>query len=139
MSCGIREQEDPFFCLSMQVKDARGLEHSLAQFVEGEKISDYQWDDTGPRVTISKRQCVSQLSDTLIFHLKRFELNFDTFRREKVNDAFSFPMHLNMLPYTKEGLMSPIATETVDSSGVTTARVVGGGMGHARVRTTSTN
>ena len=115
-SSGIREQEDPFFCLSMQVKDARGLEHSLAQFVEGEKISDYQWDDAGPRVTISKRQCISQLSDTLIFHLKRFELNFDTFRREKVNDAFSFPKHLNMLPYTKEGLMSPIATETADSS-----------------------
>ena len=128
-SCGIREQEDPFFCLSMQVKDARGLEHSLAQFVEGEKISDYQWDDTGPRVTISKRQCISQLSDTLIFHLKRFELNFDTFRREKVNDSFSFPMHLNMLPYTKEGLMSSTATETVDSSGVATGRVVSGGDG----------
>ena len=128
-SCGIREQEDPFFCLSMQVKDARGLEHSLTQFVEGEKISDYQWDDTGPRVTISKRQCISQLSDTLIFHLKRFELNFDTFRREKVNDSFSFPMHLNMLPYTKEGLMSSTATETVDSSGVATGRVVSGGDG----------
>ena len=103
-SSGVREQEDPFVCLSLQVKDAKGLEHSLAQFVEGEKIEDYQWDDDGPRVTISKRQCISQLSDTLIFHLKRFELNFDTFRREKVNDSFSFPMYLNMLPYTKEGL-----------------------------------
>ena len=42
--------------------------------------------------------------DTLMFHLKRFELNFDTFRREKVNDAFPFPKFLNMYPYTKEGL-----------------------------------
>ena len=39
-----------------------------------------------------------------MFHLKRFELNFDTFRREKVNDAFPFPKFLNMYPYTKEGL-----------------------------------
>jgi ubiquitin C-terminal hydrolase len=123
VSSGVREQEDPFVCLSLQVKDAKGLEHSLAQFVEGEKIEDYQWDDDGPRVTISKRQCISQLSDTLIFHLKRFELNFDTFRREKVNDSFSFPMYLNMLPYTKEGLTP---THLVDPS-----LAGGGGEGEA--------
>ena len=103
----VREQEDPFVCLSLQVKGTKGLEHSLSQFVEGEQITDYQWEDSEPRVTISKRQCISQLSDTLVFHLKRFELNFDTFRREKVNDFFPFPTYLNMLPYTKEGLMSP--------------------------------
>ena len=100
----VREQEDAFVCLSMQVKGAKGLEHSLALFVESECIDDFKWEDEGPRVTISKRQCISQLSDNLIFHLKRFELNFDTFRREKVNDCFSFPMYLNMLPFTKEGL-----------------------------------
>ena len=103
----VREKEDPFVCLSLQVKGTKGLEHSLSQFVEGEQISDYQWEDSEPRVTVSKRQCISELSDTLIFHLKRFELNFDYFRREKVNDSFPFPTYLNMLPYTKEGLMTP--------------------------------
>jgi len=82
------------------VKDARGLEDSLAKFVKGEHISDYQvtdfspppfpdhlrhvlspssplltcvllqWDDNGPRVDIVKRYCLSHLSDTVIFHLK---------------------------------------------------------------------
>ena len=58
----VREQEDPFVCLSLQVKDARGLEDSLMKFVQGEQISDFKWDDHGPRVNIIKRQCLSQLS-----------------------------------------------------------------------------
>ena len=31
-------------------------------------------------------------------------MNFDTFRREKVNSAFPFPAFLNLYQYTKEGL-----------------------------------
>eukprot|EP01038_Epipyxis_sp_PR26KG_P010058 gene10058-13518_t len=100
----IREQEESFVCISLQVKDCRDLQFSLAKFVEGEQISDYQWEEGAKRENITKRQCISELPDTLIFHLKRFELNFDTFRREKVNDSFPFPVELNMLPYTKEGL-----------------------------------
>ena len=77
---GVREQDTPFVCLSLevrrralpegvrssaspaenscphphsylpfdQVKDARGLEDSLAKFVKGEHISDYQVTDFSP-------------------------------------------------------------------------------------------
>ncbi len=100
----IREQNEGFVCISLEVKGCQNLERSLAKFVEGEQIGGYLWEEGQPRETITKRQCIAQLSDTLIFHLKRFELNFDTFRREKVNDAFAFPLRLNMRRYTKEGL-----------------------------------
>eukprot|EP01032_Pedospumella_encystans_P008041 gene8041-9580_t len=100
----IREQNEGFVCISLEVKGCVNLERSLAKFVEGEQIGGYLWEEGQPRETITKRQCIAQLSDTLIFHLKRFELNFDTFRREKVNDAFAFPLRLNMRRYTKEGL-----------------------------------
>lgn len=36
--------------------------------------------------------------------LKRFDLNYETFQKEKVNDLCEFPIELNMKPYTKEGL-----------------------------------
>ena len=101
----IREQSESFFCLSLEVKGLKNLEQSLSKFVEGEQIPDFLWEEGAPRANITKRQCISRLSDTLILHLKRFELNFDTFRREKVNDAFAFPLQLDMLPYTKEGLL----------------------------------
>lgn len=101
----IREQNEGFMCISLDVKGCENLEKSLAKFVEGEQISGYLWEDGQPRENITKRQCIASIPDALIFHLKRFELNFDTFRREKVNDAFAFPLRINMHPYTKEGLL----------------------------------
>ena len=103
----IREQEESFVCISLEVKGVKNLEESLERFVAGEQINDYLWnesDKSSARENITKRQCISQLSNSIIFHLKRFELNFDTFRREKVNDLFPFPLTLDMRPYTKEGL-----------------------------------
>ena len=104
----VREREEQYVCISLDVKGYGTLEKSLAHFVAGEQISNFQWEDGCPRVSITKRQCLSQVADTVIFHLKRFELNFDTFRREKVNDEFTFPSLVNLLPFTKEGLMEDV-------------------------------
>lgn len=107
ISKDIRERTDSFICMSVDVKGSKNLQDSLCKFIQGERIADYLWDETnGTRTTIIKRQCISDLSDTLIFHLKRFELNFDTFTREKVNDIFSFPQELDMYPYSRESLMN---------------------------------
>ena len=40
----------------------------------------------------------------LAVHLKRFEFNLDTFRREKLNGFLEFPEYLDLEPYTKAGL-----------------------------------
>ena len=69
----------------------QGLEDSLARFVQGERISDFEWNEGQTRVNITKRQCVASLSNTIFLHLKRFELNYHSFQREKVNDYFPFP------------------------------------------------
>jgi ubiquitin C-terminal hydrolase len=106
-SSRVREQQEGFVCMSVDVKGcSAGLEQSLTRFVSGETISDFIWEENKPRVNITKHQCVSELSDTLIFHLKRFELNYDTLHREKVNDVFPFPKELSMRPYTREYLLS---------------------------------
>jgi len=42
----------------------------------------------------------------LIFNLKRFEYDFSTDRKLKVNDKFSFPLRLNIKPWTQEGLQT---------------------------------
>lgn len=102
----LRERDESFVCLSLDVAGVGGLENSLKKFVSGETIPDFEWEDGGARVPIMKRQCIGELSDTIIFHLKRFELNFDTFLREKVNDEFSFPSFLNLFPYSRDGLMT---------------------------------
>jgi hypothetical protein len=100
----IREKHDMMMCISLDVRGTNGLEGSLKKFVSGESLSDYLWNENEPRVNITKRQCIGNLSNSVIFHLKRFELNFDTFLREKVNDEFPFPTRVDLYPYTKEGL-----------------------------------
>ena len=120
-SGSIREQFESFVCISLDVKGFSSLEHSLNRFVEGEQISDYQWEEGRGRESITKRQCLHELNDTVFFHLKRFQLNFDTFRREKVNDYFAFPLSIDMFPYSREGLdwiatNGPLSKETRPSS-----------------------
>ena len=51
-----------------------------------------------------KRCCFQSLPATLVLHLKRFELNYDTFQKQKVNSRCEFPHVLDMYPYTLEGL-----------------------------------
>lgn len=111
----VRESDEPFYCLSLRVEGIPDVERSLEDFVQGETIPDYAWNET-ERVAIVKRQCISVLPQTLILHLKRFELNFDTFMREKINTEFKFPMHLNMFPYTKQGLAARDRGETAKAT-----------------------
>ena len=76
----IRELEEPFYCLSLEVKGFKDLLSSLKKFVENEYIDDFSWEEGKPVENITKRQCISKLPSTLFLHLKRFEINFDTFR-----------------------------------------------------------
>lgn len=110
----VREHNEGFVCISLEVKGCKNLEYSLSKFVAGEQIADFAWEENAPRANITKRQCIAEMSDMLVLHLKRFELNFDTFRREKVNDSFEFPLRINMLPYTKEGLEQAEHAELIE-------------------------
>lgn len=85
-------------------KGGSTLEQSLEKFVSGSVLSDFRWKDGGPTMRTLKRQCVSLLSDTLPIHIKRFQLNWETLVTEKSNDRLSFPLELDMFPFTKEGL-----------------------------------
>ena len=54
----------------------------------------------GRKVEALRRCAFKELPPTLIIHLKRFEFNIETLDRNKVNDRLTFPIDLNMFPYT---------------------------------------
>ncbi|EQC25202.1 hypothetical protein SDRG_16925 [Saprolegnia diclina VS20] len=99
-----------FVCMTVEVKGHESLLSSLRTWSAGEMLSGVNCDACGSKQDTIKRDCVETAPETLLLHLKRFELNFDTFLREKVNDAFAFPMTLDLFPYTKAGLDAPDAT-----------------------------
>ena len=74
------------------------------EYVGGEILSEVNCDKCGKRADMNKRTVLHELHHSIIFHLKRFELNFQTFQHEKLNDRFEFPLSINLEPYTKEGV-----------------------------------
>ena len=101
------EREEPFLTVNLQVKNKKSIEQSLAAFVEGEMLEGdnaYHCDICDKKVNTLKRVCLKKLPNHLILVLKRFEFDFDTMAKVKVNDYCEFPMKLNIEPYTQQGL-----------------------------------
>jgi len=102
-----REREEVFYTVPLDIKGKNRIEEALELFVQGEPLEGenaYKCDECNAKVDTLKRSVVSQLPSTLILTLKRFDFNFDTMRKQKINDHCEFPMTLNMFPYTKEGI-----------------------------------
>ena len=101
------EREEPFYMISLTVKNKRTLQQSLDLFVTGDVLdgdNKYMCGSCGTKVDALKRSCFYQLPSHLILHLKRFEFDFDTMRKVKVNSYLEFPMEINVYNYTREGL-----------------------------------
>lgn len=101
------EREEPFAAISVDVKNKKDLVESLEAFVRGDLLEGdnaYYCDDCGLKVDALKRVCVKSLPHTLVVHLKRFDFDYETMQRLKLKDRFEFPTHIDMKPYTVEGL-----------------------------------
>lgn len=101
------QRDEAFYCLTVNVKNKKTLLESLSAFVEGEILAGdnaYQCSKCDKKIDTVKRVVVKDLPPTLIIHLKRFELNYDTLQMVKLNDYYEFPEFLNMKEYTQEGL-----------------------------------
>jgi ubiquitin C-terminal hydrolase len=100
-------RDEAFLILPLEVKDKKSIIASLSSFVEGEPLEGenaYQCDHCEAKVSALKRSCIRHLPNTLILALRRFEFNYDTMQRVKLNDYCEFPMDLDMHPFTLEGL-----------------------------------
>jgi ubiquitin carboxyl-terminal hydrolase 9/24 len=75
----------------------------LAKLVESELLEGenaYFCEQCNKKVDTIKRVRIKELPNHLLFVLKRFEFDFDTFQKVKINDFYEFPPKLNMRSYT---------------------------------------
>ena len=106
-----RSKRESSYCVSVEVhQPGRGnLEAALEDYVKGEVLS-FRFDDNdtkdAPSIECTKRQCLASedLPPTLVIHLKRFYLDYNTFETEKYNNRFEFGRELDLFPYTVDGL-----------------------------------
>ncbi|KAG3097443.1 hypothetical protein PI125_g15684 [Phytophthora idaei] len=103
----LSEREEKFFALSVEVSKKRHLAESLELYVQGETLEGenaYFCEREQRKVSATKRVCIKKLPQTLVCHLKRFEFDYDTMEKMKINDFMEFPMEIDMFPYTSEAL-----------------------------------
>jgi len=101
------EREESFLTVNLQVKNKKNIDQSLAAFVEGEMLDGdnaYHCAICDKKVNTLKRACLKKLPNHLIMVMKRFEFDYDTMAKVKVNDYCEFPTKLNLEPYTQQGL-----------------------------------
>lgn len=113
----ISERLEPFSAIQCDIKGKSSLQESLEAYVEGEIMggdNKYKCSTCDRHVDAVKRACLKDIPDNLIFHLKRFDFNLRSLTRNKINDFFSFPTHIDMRPYTVEHLADPSKTGPPD-------------------------
>ena len=93
---------EDFYNLTLEVKNIGSLYESLEKLIVPEKIEQFNCEKCKKKVTISKRSSLSKLPNVLFVHLKRFYMNYEIERTEKINSKFEFPNTLNLKKYCIE-------------------------------------
>jgi len=100
----VNEKREPFHILALDVQNYRSLYDACEAYVQGEVLEDFRCEECQKQVKTRKRAALCDMSNTLIISLKRFEFDYNTFTRRKLNDYFEFPEHLDLWPYSVEGI-----------------------------------
>lgn len=115
----LSEREERFFALSLEIAKKRHLNDSLALYVESEPLEGenaYFCERVQRKVSAIKRIRIKTLPRTLVCHLKRFEFDFDTMEKMKINDFLEFPFELDMSPYTCDSLQKSVSDDELSAS-----------------------
>src|SRR5690349_9428495 len=86
-----------FLFIFLDIKNKKTILEALDLYVKGEmleKENAYICEKCNAKRDTLKRSCIKLLPNTLILTLKRFEFDFDTMKKVKLNDFCEFPMTL---------------------------------------------
>lgn len=98
------EREEDFFRLSLEIKNKSNLFEALDLYVKEDLLegnNKYDCEMHGRKVNAQKRCLIKSLANTVVLHLKRFEFDFTTMQRYKINDSCEFPTTINFRPWAK--------------------------------------
>ena len=93
---------------------------ALEQLFKWEEIQGFDCQACEKKTTLRKRPAFTHLGDTLICHLKRFSMNWDTQVISKINSRFEFPVDLDLHPYCVDSLVRD--PEVIAAGGITSVQ-----------------
>lgn len=93
------QREEQFYRISLDLKNKKTLAEALDLYIKEDLLegdNKYLCEQYNCKITAKKRCVIQSLSNTVIIHLKRFEFNYSTMQRTKINDYCEFPMKLDL-------------------------------------------
>ena len=102
-----RSKEVSLLSVQLQVKGKKNIKESLDTFIEGELMDQdncIYCEHCNKKFPAMKSQSFKKLPRILIFVLKRFEFNYETMQKIKINDEYQFPLELDMTDYLYENI-----------------------------------
>jgi ubiquitin carboxyl-terminal hydrolase 9/24 len=96
----------------------------LNALIEGDMLEGdnaYYCEKCEKKVNAKKRCCIKKLPNVLMLVLKRFEFNYDTMTKFKVNDHCEFPMDLSMEAFCQETLQTKDLEKKIEAENLTTS------------------
>ena len=94
-----------FLKIELIIRGKETIEDSLSELVRSELMdgeNKISCDVCKEKKATTRATCFDTLPNSFILHLKRFDLDFETFETVKLNNRLEFPMKLNMYKFTKE-------------------------------------
>lgn len=98
-------RREGFLKIELIIRGKDSIESSLGELVKSELMdgdNKISCDVCKEKKTTTRSSCFDTLPNSFIIHLKRFDLDFETFETVKLNNRLEFPKVLNMYKFTKE-------------------------------------
>jgi ubiquitin C-terminal hydrolase len=106
VDCGHKRYNEFYYNnIQLEIKGCTNIEESLKKFCKIEIMdgdNKINCEVCNIKRTCHKRQIFKSLPNILIIALKRFEFDYDSMIKIKLNDYFEFPFELNMKDYLIE-------------------------------------
>lgn len=99
------ETEEQFYRISLDIKNKKTLSEALDLYIKEDLLdgdNKYYYELHNCKIAAKKRCLLSKLSNTILIHLKRFEFNYSTMQRTKMNEYCEFPMKLDLKPWSTQ-------------------------------------
>jgi ubiquitin C-terminal hydrolase len=100
------EREEELYAIPLDVRLKNNFNDAMDLFVKQDILegdNKYKCEEHQRHIVATKGNLIKTMSNTLIFHLMRFDFDVATYRKRKLNEYFNFPTRINMKRWTKSG------------------------------------
>jgi uncharacterized UBP type Zn finger protein len=92
------ERDEAFYAITLDIKNKKTISEALDMYIKPDVLegdNKYHCEQYDRKISAHRRSYLKDLSNMVVINLKRFEFDYNTMQRLKVNDYCEFPERIN--------------------------------------------